>query len=158
MHYERLFPSKYLKAADLEDRDIPIRMRHLHMEPVQNQDGETEEKPVLHFHGTDKRMVLNKTNADTIAGLHGADIEAWRDQPITLFVQHNVQAFGKSVDAIRIRPQAAPAATGEALATTQPDVPTSAQAQAAERVADALDGSVESGAPAATAEDDDLPF
>ena len=48
-------------------------------------------------------MVLNKTNAKTIASLYGNHVEAWPGKRITIYVQKNVRAFGSVTDALRIK-------------------------------------------------------
>ena len=159
MHYEKLFPSKYLKATDLDGRDVVVRIRSVLSEPVQSQEGESEDKPVVHFHGTDKRLVLNKTNADTIAGLYGPEVDRWANRPVTLFVQHGVQAFGKSVDALRVRPEPPP---GSAVAHSSDGVQTTSEPPpseiAAEPPLDPTDGELPESAGSHVDDSDDLPF
>ena len=63
-------------------------------------------KPVVHFRGTDKGLVLNKTNANTIAGMFGPETEAWSGQVVTLFVAQ-AEFQGKQTLAIRVKMQKA---------------------------------------------------
>lgn len=91
------FPSKYLKAADLQGREVRVTMAHVEREKI----GE-DTKPVLYFKGKDKGVVLNKTNANTISDAYGDDTDDWFDQPLILFsVQVDFQ--GKVAPAIRCR-------------------------------------------------------
>ena len=106
MHIGKLFPSKYISAADLDGQDeTTITMLSLQIERIPAPDGSSEEKPVLRFEGTDKGLVLNRTNADTIATLYGPETDQWPGQPIALFVARGVQAFGKTWDVVRVRSQ-----------------------------------------------------
>ena len=63
MKINNLFPSKYLRAGDL-DGDTPATMKSLIIEEVNG-----ENKPVLHFREPVKKMVLNVTNSKIIGSL-----------------------------------------------------------------------------------------
>jgi hypothetical protein len=68
-----------------------------------------ETKPVLHFRGKSRGVVLNKTNANAIWGINGSDdTDDWAGTAITLFPT-KVEFQGKRVDAIRIDPPDQPA-------------------------------------------------
>ena len=109
MNYQKFFPSKYINAADLDGQeDVLVTVRALGEEEIQNPEGGTEQKPVLRFENAAKGLILNRTNADTIAGLYGADIEHWTGKQILLFVEKGVHAFGKKWDVIRIRDRIPP--------------------------------------------------
>ncbi|MEH2501202.1 arabinogalactan endo-1,4-beta-galactosidase [Bradyrhizobium sp. AZCC 1578] len=91
------FPSKYLKAADLQGREVRVIMANVEREKIGD-----DAKPVLYFKGKDKGVVLNKTNAGTIADAYGDDTEDWYDQPLILF-SVMVDFQGKVAPAIRCR-------------------------------------------------------
>lgn len=91
------FPSKFLKAADLQGREVRVTMNYVEREKV----GE-DFKPALYFKGKDKAMILNKTNAGTIADAYGDDTGEWLDQPLILF-SVMVDFQGKVAPAIRCR-------------------------------------------------------
>jgi hypothetical protein len=91
------FPSKYLKAADLQGREVRVIMAHCERETIGD-----DHKPVLYFKGKDKGVVLNKTNAGTISDAYGDDTEDWFDQPLILF-SVMVDFQGKVAPAIRCR-------------------------------------------------------
>jgi hypothetical protein len=91
------FPSKFLKAADLQGREVRVTMQNVEREKI----GE-DMKPVLYFKGKDKGVVLNKTNAGTISDAYGDDTEDWFDQPLILF-SVMVDFQGKVAPAIRVR-------------------------------------------------------
>ena len=91
------FPSKYLKAADLQNREVRLTMANVEIEKL----GE-DNKPILYFKGKEKGLVLNKTNANTISDDYGDDTEDWYDQPLILF-SVMVDFQGKVGPAIRVR-------------------------------------------------------
>lgn len=106
-HLHLLFPSNYLKAGDLRGRDVTVTIAKV--EPrheLRKSDGkneEVEELPVVYFkEGSGKGLVLNKTNATSIAKLHGNRPSQWVGKQITLFATE-VRAFGDVHECIRIR-------------------------------------------------------
>ena len=103
MDVNQAFPSNFLKAADLQNREIPVTIDRVDMETIGQ-----DHKPVLYFQGKQKGIVLNKTNAMNIAAAYGSDTDGWTGEQVVLFsVWTDFQ--GKSVQAIRVRPgQATP--------------------------------------------------
>jgi arabinogalactan endo-1,4-beta-galactosidase len=91
------FPSKYLKASDLQGREVRLTMANVEIEKLGD-----DNKPILYFKGKDKGLVLNKTNANTISDDYGDDTEDWYDQSIILF-SVMVDFQGKVGPAIRVR-------------------------------------------------------
>lgn len=101
MRISGAFPSEYLKAADLQGRNVKVVMSHVEMKDIGG-----DHKPILFFQGKDKGMVLNKTNANNISQAYGDDTEGWAGRELVLF-EAMVDFQGKTVAAIRVRtPQA----------------------------------------------------
>jgi hypothetical protein len=98
MKISNAFPSKYLKASDLQDRNVEVIMSRVEIEAI----GDDERKPVLYFQGKTKGLVLNKTNARAIATGYGDDTAGWQGRSLTLF-SAMVDFRGESVEAIRCR-------------------------------------------------------
>ena len=98
MNVHEMFPSKYVAAADLQERDVDVVITACGLEEMQDK----EVCPVLYFAGRKKGMVLNKTNATTIANLYGDETDGWVGKPITLFATQT-EFGGKAVACIRVR-------------------------------------------------------
>jgi len=104
MDINNSFPSNYLKAADLQNRTIKATIRTVIEEKMGS-----DIRPVLYFQGKDKGMVLNKTNAMTIAQMFGPETDAWAGGVVEIFPAF-VDYQGKQVQGLRIRvPMQAPA-------------------------------------------------
>ena len=113
MDVRLLFPSLYLSAADLSGADVDLTIRRVFVEDLRTEGG-TERKPVCYFEETkakaakagtpdkEKRWVLNKTCAMQIAAIHGNEIDDWQGKRVTLYPT-TCQAFGNTVDCIRVR-------------------------------------------------------
>jgi arabinogalactan endo-1,4-beta-galactosidase len=97
MKMNEIYPSKYLKADDLQGREVRVTMQAVELEKIGD-----DNKPVLYFKGKDKGVVLNKTNAGTISMAYGDDTDDWFDQPLILF-SVMVDFQGKVAPAIRCR-------------------------------------------------------
>lgn len=105
MDINSAFATKYLKASDLQGRDVTVKMGRVEQEKVGD-----DQKLILYFQGKEKGMVLNKTNANSIADVYGSETGDWYGQTIILFEQM-VDFQGKRVPGLRIRAprqQAAP--------------------------------------------------
>jgi len=98
MKVSNAFPSKYLKAADLGDRHIKLIMNRVELEDI----GDDQKKPVLYFTKAKKGLVLNKTNAKTIATAYGDDMDEWDGKEVILYPAM-VDFRGDQVEAIRVR-------------------------------------------------------
>lgn len=120
MNISQFFPSKYVKAPDLNGRNITVAIDRLEVERV-GVPPKVEDKLVLYFRNATKGMILNRTNAMTIAAMYSPESDNWTGQRITLY-STRVNAFGAMHDVIRIRPEVPPAPkAGAAAEVTQFD-------------------------------------
>lgn len=111
MKLSEVFQSDYLRAADLNNQSVTVKISNVEMKELgTGRDKET--KLVLSFHGKKKQLVCNKTNAGTVAKLYGDDTDLWIDKPIIL-APREVEFQGDMVWAIRVSLQkpGQPAAT-----------------------------------------------
>jgi hypothetical protein len=101
MNRSEIFPSKYLKAADVtQPRTGTIASTG--MEQFKN-DGREQSKLVIYFRERGlKPLVCNMTNYDAIADMYGDETGSWTGQRIELFADR-VRFGGKLVDSVRVR-------------------------------------------------------
>lgn len=92
-----LFPSNFLKAADLQERQITVTIDRVAMEDIGS-----DHKPVLYFQGKEKGLVLNKTNTTTIAAGYGDDTDDWGGGEVIIYPS-TTDFQGKVVDCIRVK-------------------------------------------------------
>src|SRR3954469_7404411 len=93
----QFFPSKYLKAHDLQGREVKHKISHATSERINDQ-----EKLVIYFVGHQKGLVLNKTNAKTIALKYGINAESWSGAEVVLYPAM-VDFRGTPTESIRIK-------------------------------------------------------
>lgn len=140
MDMNQVFPSKYLKASDLQGKQVKVVIDHVDMETL----GE-DRRPVVYFQNKEKGVVLNKTNTTNIAQTYGWDSDDWSGREVVLYTAW-VDFQGKSVEAIRIRP---PSATERRQnSPSRPQAPIVEQPRRMEPVTEAD----------LTAMDDEIPF
>ncbi len=101
MRTSDLFPSKYVKASDLEDGPKTVVMRELVVEEI-GQGKQREPKGVLYFHSRNKGLVLNATNCRTIEDAYGTESDNWPGKSIELF-STETDFQGKRVPCVRVR-------------------------------------------------------
>lgn len=97
MNIDNAFPSKWLKAADIKGRKVPVMVADVVMEEVG--DGM---KPVLFFKNKEKGMVLNKTNSDILKDAFGPETDEWVGQKITLGTHRVRGRDGNPTDGLTI--------------------------------------------------------
>jgi hypothetical protein len=100
------FPSKYLKASHLEDREVRAMIERVDLELV-GSGKDAAKKPILYFKKFDREMpadsmVLNVTNAKVISAAYGDDSDGWENKIIVLYPAM-VQFGSDMVEAIRVK-------------------------------------------------------
>lgn len=118
MNVNDAFPSKYLRASDLQNREHTLTISNIVMEEM-NGDRGKQSKPVAFFQGAQKGLVLNKTNSLTIAAAYGDEMTAWFGRQIVLFPAMDRMA-GEMKPCIRVRPVFSGAASAPAAAQARP--------------------------------------
>lgn len=96
MNINNEFPSKYLKAGDLNGKSVKVIMDRVAKEKM----GE-DNKLVLYFKGKEKGMVLNKSNAQMIAAVYSPETEGWSGKEIRLYAG-KVNFNGQMVDSLKV--------------------------------------------------------
>ena len=105
-HWKKTFNKDYLGAHDLDDgKDLIAVVDHTEVREVKDTSGNTSKCNVAVFKGSVKPMILNVTNCKAMKVFAASNyIEDWKDIPVQLYAKE-VQAFGESVEALRIRPK-----------------------------------------------------
>ncbi len=92
------FPSKYIKAADLQGNDVVVKITHAVVEKLNGED-----KVIVYFAGKTKGLVCNKTNFNQIVKISGFDdTDDWTGVSVCLY-ETMVDFQGDSVAAVRVK-------------------------------------------------------
>jgi hypothetical protein len=105
MKRDEVFPSKYLKAADLKSKPAVVTIEAAGLEHLKNGSGEEQAKTVLSFVGGKKTLPLNMTNWDSVADICGDDTSDWPGKKIELYPT-TTTLKGEVKPCIRVRPPA----------------------------------------------------
>ena len=99
MNTDQIYPSKYLKAADLDEGGMTVTIDDFAMEEVGHP---PEEKAVVYFKEC-RPMICNKTNKNTLAALLGKETDDWIGKQVELIMMM-VNFKNDVVPAIRVQP------------------------------------------------------
>jgi len=99
MHIDQAFPSNFIKASDLQGREVSVVISGADVEKIGNGN---DQKLVLKFKGKSKGMICNRTNANRIAYSYGNDTDGWIGKEIILFPDM-VDFQGRMVEAVRVK-------------------------------------------------------
>ena len=99
MNANEMFPSKYLKAADIGESKPIVTIEKVIKEEV-GQGDQKDVRPVIYFSGKEKGVVCNKTNWNTLINLFGYETDDWTGKKVRLMVQE-VAFQGKMTPALR---------------------------------------------------------
>ena len=121
MNYRQAFSSsEYVSSSDLQGREIRVRITHVGFEEVQSPEEGAKQKLVANLQGKKKRLVLNKTNAETLAALTGSDeTDRWINLEVVLYPVRTTFK-GKEVDGVRLRGITAPTSAPAIIASVAP--------------------------------------
>lgn len=149
------FPSKYIKAADLQGRPVKAVIDSVEITNI----GDDEDKLVIYFRGKKKGLVCNVTNARMIEEIMGSDeTDEWAGREILLYPT-KVDYAGRRVDAIRVDypdAQRSPQQPQRSTAPVQPPLTILPQTTPKPPVAPIQPADWTDGVPPPT--DDDIPF
>ena len=67
-----MFPSKWLRAADLP-RVVTVKIASVDVQEMRQVDGTRAWKALIGFEGKEKRLIVNKTQAEALARLTGSE-------------------------------------------------------------------------------------
>lgn len=100
------FNSSYIGGWTFEDGDKVLTIKDVQPMMVRNEKNQSgEEKMCILFEETDKPMVLNSTNNDTITKVLDSSLfDNWIGKQILIGTE-KVRAFGDIWDAVRVRPE-----------------------------------------------------
>jgi len=111
-----LLASKWLDKSDVPQQGVDLIIRCITQEFIGD---DMEDKLAMHFHGSYKPLLLNRTNMRIAASLYGPKTDNWLNQPICVYSDPTISFAGRLTGGVRLRmPQQAPA-----RAATPPPAP-----------------------------------
>lgn len=108
-HVDLVYPTKYVKAADLKGRDVTIVIERVTWENLVMAGGKRDRKAAVHMRSTggkalDKLWIVGKTVLKQIAKATGErEIGKWGGQRVTMFPTTCRGGGGEEMECIRVR-------------------------------------------------------
>ena len=108
-HVDLVFPTQYVKAADLKGRDVTVVIAAVNYENLVMVGGKRDRKPSISMTTVsgkplDKRWIIGKTVAKQIATTLGEkSVERWAGKKITMYPTTCKGQRGEEVECIRVR-------------------------------------------------------
>lgn len=84
MHFDKLFPGRFLKAGLFQDKDVTLTITKVVLEELDGQKGK-ETKAIVSFAERPLQLVLNKTNALCIKAMFGPETDDWLKKRVTFY-------------------------------------------------------------------------
>lgn len=113
-HWKTMLEKEYLGAWDLPTEKTAeiTKVVAVKLKGNPSEGMKENQKPVISFKGTTKKLIVNATIGKTIAAMYGPNVEAWIGKKITLYASTTRAASGGMVECVRVRPTvpSAPAA------------------------------------------------
>lgn len=100
MDYELLFPSNYIKSIDFQGKDRTVKITAVKAEVLESNKGK-KMKPILSLEDSERKWVLNRSNAECLVAMFGRKTEGWIGKRVTLYPMPYSKS--KSGFAIRVR-------------------------------------------------------
>lgn len=100
------YDRNFIQAFDLQGRDVTITIAGVRKEKIRGTKGGEAPKSrcIIKIQGRDLEFIPCKTDAvKVIGGMYGTKTSAWVGKRITIYPTQT-QAFGETVDCIRVRP------------------------------------------------------
>lgn len=121
MKKSEAFPSRFFKAEDVKEQPLVLTIKRLYQDQIGI---DKQEKNILAFVETEKELVLNGTNWDSIADIVGSDdSDDWPSYKIML-IEALVDFKGQKRPGIRVRsPNTAQASKAPAKRSGPPPLP-----------------------------------
>lgn len=102
------YQSRFLDASDLAKAQVPVKISRITTEAIRDPQDfkKLVRKILIFFEGKKKPMVVNKSNFKFLRSQFGEDTDAWIGQQLLVY-SVPMEAFGRTVDALRLRMQSA---------------------------------------------------
>jgi hypothetical protein len=108
-HVDLVYPTEYVKAADLRGKDVTVVIDKLTWENLVMAGGKRDRKVAIHLRNTagkplGKKWIAGKTVLKQIAQAVGSnDIGTWANQRVTMYPTTCKGKAGEVMDCIRVR-------------------------------------------------------
>lgn len=98
--FDQLYPGRFLKSGELLGKKVTVEIADVTIDELENEKGK-KIQGIIYLKGTDKQIVLNKTNGLCLRAMFGRKLPEWVGKRIVIF-QDQTRFGSDTVDCIRI--------------------------------------------------------
>jgi len=107
MNYDQMFPSRFIKAGEMEGKPVTLTIDGVGREPMEREDGHEEMVVIVAFRekrktGDPIEWRVNKTNAQAMFAMW-PDTDEWVGKRVTLFPEPDSSGMSDSGFCIRVQ-------------------------------------------------------
>lgn len=84
MHFDKLFPNRFMKAGLFNGKDVTLTISKIAIEELEGKRGK-EKKAIVSFKEVALQLVLNKTNGLCMKAMFGAETDGWIGKRVTFY-------------------------------------------------------------------------
>lgn len=85
LHYDELYPGRFLKAGELQGKKVTLTIESIEMEELEGEGGK-KMKPIFAFRETNRQIPWCKTNGICMKEMFGPEVQAhWVGKRVTFF-------------------------------------------------------------------------
>lgn len=85
LDYDLLFPGRFIKASEFKGFDVLVTISAIDLEDLPQEKGGERVKGIISFEGKKKKLVLNRTNGESLKAMFGRDTGEWIGKKVTLY-------------------------------------------------------------------------
>jgi len=100
---DQLFPGEYVKAGEFNGKPVTLTIKEVARKPISDGLGGEEPAVVATFEDTEKKLILNKTNAVCLRAMFGEDSDEWAGHAVTLHPVNDESGLSDSGHCIRVK-------------------------------------------------------
>lgn len=100
---DQLYPGEYIKAGEFGGKPVTLTLKIVERLPISDGSGGEEPAVVVTFKETEKKFIMNKTNAVCLRAMFGDDSDDWSGHRVTLHPVKDESGLSDSGQCIRVK-------------------------------------------------------
>jgi hypothetical protein len=123
INFDQVLSSKWMSRTDVPQQGVDLIIRAITQEQVGD---ELEDKIALHFHGSYKPLLLNRTNLRILQSIYGSNSDNCINKPVCVYDDPTISYGGRLTGGVRLRmsqPVQRQAAPQRTVADIADDIP-----------------------------------
>jgi hypothetical protein len=104
LNFDQLFPSRFLKAGEMEGNPLTLTIADVALEALESEDGTEKDVAIITFKEPKaKQLRLNRTNGESVRAMFGSEIDDWIGKRVTFYPERDTSGMSESGVCIRVK-------------------------------------------------------